>query len=192
MESIVIEPTVLAQWHKLVQEAAKNSNHKLDHELEHYLVNVLIRCSQRPNICSKALADDYLNACSLMNTQKSVKLQDVGDQCLMLTGFWPKRAQKRLVDVGYYVRLGRSSYLHAANGISAALGELYRQISQAFVELMDVLASMRDMTQPQLCLLSEIDTWQQTGSAYSLAKIGRDQPQLALSLHQSINSVKKH
>ena len=191
MDSLVIEPTAIAQWHSLVQEACHSNHYSLDHELEHYLVNVLMRSTQRADICSSALAIDYLAAANLQPQQKAVKYQDIGDQCLLLTGFWPERAHKRLVDTPYYVKLGRGAYWHAAQAISKTSVHLYQLVSEAFVRLMDILATMRDMMSPNLCLLTAVEKWQQLGSEHARKKLEEYDPNLVQSLAFLRDSAEK-
>ena len=161
-EKLLLEPTATAQWKKLLQDAEQHCHSKLNEDIESYLVFTLMRFTQNPELASKALAPDYLNCASLPHQAKQQLLRDVGDQCLLLSGLFPQRAEKRLVSVGYYVDLGRTAYNHLAELLKQAFAHLYQQLSTHFVQMMDLLQNIR--REPALLPLQAIEQWQETGS----------------------------
>ena len=143
MKTVRLEPTSTAQWHALVHEAVRASGTPLPELLKSYLVFLLIRFSRRPDMAARALALSYLEAAQLSGSDTLVRMRDVGDQCLLVSGLFPQRARRRRVRVSYFVNLGQSAYQNAAGTVRHGAAELYEQLSRGFVGMMDVLQAMR-------------------------------------------------
>ena len=140
---LILEASNLAQWHALVREAEKESGCHLDEMMESYLVFTLMRFMKNQNLCTQALAPDFLNLHNLPEALRTEQLRNIGDQCLLLSGLFPKRAEKRMVRVSYYVDMGRSAYHHLSSTAQHASADLYKQLAEAFVLLMDLLQTNR-------------------------------------------------
>jgi hypothetical protein len=145
MGAIVTEPTATAQWQLLVSEAAADCDCTLDQELESYLVFLLMRFSSRPEMAQSVLALEFLQAIRSQGGLRKEQLRDVGDQCLLYSGLYPKRASRRLVNIRYYVDLGRASYEQIASSIQQGYTHVYERLSEYFVLLMDILQAMREL-----------------------------------------------
>lgn len=171
MSSIVVNPTSTAQWHALVSEAETACACQLDEELESYLVFLLMRFAGRPDMASAVLAMEYLNGLVAAGRDRVDQLRDVGDKCLLFSGLFPKRAERRRVKVSYYVGLGRSAYQQLAdNAAAAVLAKFYGHLAEAFVHMMDVLQAMRALGGERglLSPLEAYDLWADTGSPRAL------------------------
>ncbi|MDY6978308.1 MAG: hypothetical protein SV201_00390 [Pseudomonadota bacterium] len=158
------EHTPLSQWHTLVSEAEQAVGVTLEPELESYLVFTLMRYLNRPEMAQRVLALDYLEAAHCQGREQQERLRDVGDQCLLYSGLFPRRAERRRVRVSYYVDLGRSAYHHlGSSGIP--LSALYAELAQTFVLAMDILQAIRNLRrEQQLDPLGSLELWQDTGS----------------------------
>ncbi len=166
MTKILLEPTATAQWHGLVREAARACNSDLDEELESYLVFLLMRFAQRPEMARSVLALDYLRG--LQQPRQRDRLQNVGDQCLLYSGLFPQRARRRRVSLSYYVDLGRGAYLQLGESLERSWGRLFERLSEGFVRLRDVLQATRALNAPEpLDLLALHELWAECGSARS-------------------------
>lgn len=161
-EKLILQPTATSHWKELLQDAEHKCNCSLDDEVESYLIFTLIRFTQNPHLASTALAPDFLKTQYLAGHARQQQLRDVGDQCLLLSGLFPQRAEKRLVRVSYYVDLGRSAYDHLSQLLRQAMAELYRLLAHQFVQLMDVLQNLR--SEPALQPLQALELWADTGS----------------------------
>lgn len=169
MPKLVLEPTATAQWQALVHEAEAACNRRLGEPLESYLVFLLQRFMDQPQLLDRVMALEYLRALEAQGRLQQRELQSVGDQCLLFSGLFPKRAQRRLVRVSYFVRLGRSAYEQLAGLAERGRETLYTELSQAFVPLMDVLLAMRELDgRPALTPLQAVELWQDTGSERAL------------------------
>jgi hypothetical protein len=172
MAKIVTAQTEMAQWYELVQEAVKKSHCTLDEEMEGYLVLMLMRYARQPEMADRVMAMEYLQALLAGGSIRSEQLREVGDQCLLYSGLFPKRAQKRLVKVRYYIDLGRSSYHQVAEGLQKSSAQLYARLAKYFVHLMEVLHSMRGFDRDhsfEPLLLHEL--WNECGSEQALQQL---------------------
>lgn len=155
----------LSQWHSLVNDAEQAAGVSLEPDLESYLVFTLMRYLSRPDMAQRVLALDYLQAAHCQGREQQDRLRDVGDQCLLYSGLFPRRAERRRVRISYYVDLGRTAYHHLGSS-RVALSSLYAELAHAFVSAMDVLQAIRGMREEQrLDPLNCLDLWQDTGSA---------------------------
>ena len=99
-----------ALWSEVVRSAEDRCSIALRDELETYLVSLLIRYTDKPEVAKQLFAASFLKAMQSSETEKFTSLQSVGDQCLLFAGLFPQAAEKRLVKISYFVDLGRSSY----------------------------------------------------------------------------------
>ena len=172
MTSLVLQPTDTAQWHALVAEAQHACHHTLSEPLESYLVFMLMRFTGRPDLVARAMALEFLDAQGEGSRQPD-KLRDVGDKCLLFSGLFPQLAERRLVRVSYFVRLGRSAYKQLGMLVDRETDRLYAQLSEAFVPVMDVLQAMRGMSgEPALGPLAAAELWADTGSRMAFQTLG--------------------
>lgn len=170
MSALVLEPTSTAQWHALVCEAETASRTRLDEELESHLVFLLMRFLGRADLANSVLGLAYLQSFTEVGRVREEKLREVGDQCLLYSGFFPKQAQRKRVQISYFVDLGRSAYTHLAQVRVDAIAELYQHLADDFIRMMDVLAAIRklDAQWPRLEPLEAFPLWEATGSAQAL------------------------
>jgi hypothetical protein len=172
MTTLVLQPTDTAQWHALVAEAQQACQHNLDEPLESYLVFMLMRFTERADLVARAMALEFLDA-QTDGSQKPDRLREVGDKCLLFSGFFPQLAERRLVRVSYFVRLGRSAYRQLATLVDRETDQLYAHLAEAFVPVMDVLQAMRGLSgKPVLGPLAAAELWVDTGSRVAFRTLG--------------------
>lgn len=169
MQELILNPTQLSQWHALISEAQENTASSLDEELESYLIFLLIRFTTKADIAERFLALDYLESLQKYGKQRSNKLKDVGDHCLLFSGLFPQIAKQRRVKISYFVDLGRSAYRELSSN-SEQHFDLFNELAHRFVLLMDVLQAIRklDANHPTLEPLHAYDLWTDTGSQQAL------------------------
>ncbi len=159
--ALITQDTSLKLWQEAVREAEQLCKVSLNNQLETYLVSLLIRHTNCPEILKKILATSFLEALDLPMHERAFSLQRVGDQCLLLAGLFPKIAEKKHVKLSYFVDLGRSAYAT----ISLQARDLYWSLACQFVALMDVLQSIRGN---DMLPLEAYDQWQSVGSKRAL------------------------
>ncbi len=162
MSDLILEPTAVAGWQRLVREAARDCRIELAEELEGYLVHTLIHLTREARLGRGAIAPQYLEALLASGPAGAADLRRVGDQCLLLAGLYPRQASRRLVRVGYFIDIGRSAYARLHELLEKANARLYRQLAETFVSLTDVLQGLRG--EGALSALEAIEYWQDTGS----------------------------
>ncbi len=165
MSKVLISGSQVADWQKLVSEAEAELGVSLDEDMQSYLVFTLMHYSRQPDMASRIMALDYLQAMHNSGSAAQQQMREVADQCLLLTGLFPARARRRRVSLTYYVDLGRSAYQSLAESL-ASMTEFYSRMAQQFIQAMDTLHTIRRMSEGQLQLdpLEAFNLWQQTGS----------------------------
>lgn len=145
MSKLVVEPTITSQWQKLVKDAAITSEYKLDDELESYLVFLLMRNADRPEMTDSVLALEYLQGMLNEGTQRTEQLREVGDKCLLYSGLFPEHAYHKHVHIHYFIDIGQASYQQIAETLQRSYAKMYQRLSEYFVMLMEILQTIREM-----------------------------------------------
>ena len=184
--NLILEQTEVAQWHSLVKEAEQQCSCQLDESMESYLVFTLMRFMKDQDLATQAMALAYLRSHGLPKSMRIEQLRDIGDQCLLLSGLYPKHAERRLVRVSYYVNIGRSAYHHISDNVQKSVAELYRQLAEAFITLMDLLQAIREFSSPALQPIQSLELWSDTGSARAFDRLAES----AIPLHESLIDTK--
>lgn len=162
MMSLLTHNTPDLLWHDLVRYAENRCAVNLKKELEAYLVTLLMRYMNKPEVAKQVFAHAFLEAMSYQRNQREVSLQHVGDQCLLFAGLFPHAAQKKYVNITYFVEMGRTAY----STISHQTNDLYDSLALQFVVLMDVLQSISP--HQTLLPLEAYDQWYELGSQRAL------------------------
>ncbi len=181
-KKLILASSELAQWHELVCAAEADYGCHLDEAMQSYLVFTLMRFMKKQDLNTRALALDYLQTHDLPNKMKQKQLRDVGDQCLLVSGLYPKRAAKKLVRVSYYVNLGRSAYHHLSDCAQQGVAELYHQLEETFIVLMDLLQTIRQYNTPVMQAIAAMELWSDTGSKFAYNQLASN----ALPLHENL------
>lgn len=174
MQAIMLGPTAAAQWQELVHQAAANCGTRLDEELESYLVFLLMRYAERPQLAEAVMALEYLRSQLQAGAVRTEQLRQVGDQCLLYSGLFPLRARRRRVQVRYYVDLGRSAYDQLSDHIRAGWAQVFARLSEDFICLMEVLHAMRFLDpHTRLDDLAVLELWEECGSRSARRELQR-------------------
>jgi len=184
--NLILEQTEVAQWHSLIKEAEEQCSCHLDESMESYLVFTLMRFMKDQDLATQAMALEYLRSHNLPKSMRIEHLRDIGDQCLLVSGLYPQRAEKRLVRVSYYVNMGRSAYHHISDNVQQSVADLYRQLAETFVTLMDLLQTIREFSSPALQPFQNLELWSDTGSMGALDRLSGS----AMPLHESLIDTK--
>jgi hypothetical protein len=93
-------------------------------------------------------------------------LRSVGDASLFVAGFFSDSLQRRLVDSDYYIALGANAYSRLAGDDQDAFADVFGEMADKFVPLVDVLAEISDRASlgSNRELLRLYDRWLRTGS----------------------------
>jgi len=166
MPELIIQPTTTAQWHSLVHDAENCCAQHLNEELESYLVFLLMRFTECPELINSIISVELLETSHQFGKMRQDRLQEVGDKCLLFSGLFPEIANRRRVTIRYYVDLGQTAYGALSSLDSKKLAQLFSQLQTGFTYMMDVLQTMRVLHKdvPLLQPLTAYELWQDTGS----------------------------
>ena len=173
-------------FRKSVATATAKQSVELDDHTEYYVVNLLTLYSR-----SEALFDRTENGTELRPlarilaeavdspepAERNFALQRVGDLSLFLAGFFGEGLSRKLVDVDYYVQMGGAAYgTLSANVRGSVRGRLlsavFEELASKFIELVDVLAEIRDASRVQdTDILRMYEIWLKTGSTRAERKL---------------------
>lgn len=156
--TLLTSKTPVILWHEVIKNAEDRCSITLNEELEAYLISLLIRYTDKPEVAQQIFAKAFLSALQQGVKQRALSLQTVGDQCLLYAGLFPRHAEKRTVKITYFVDLGRAAY----SNISNTTNDLYWSLALQFVVLTDVLQSIRQPS--DLLPLEAYEQWSQLGS----------------------------
>jgi hypothetical protein len=182
MNTLILEPTVTAEWKTLVKEAEEANHYSLSEDLESYLVFLLARFTSQPEIANSVLALDFLRSLEHTGQQRTEALREVGDKSLLFAGLFPNRANRRRVKISYFVDIGRNAYSALATLSKKTTSELYIALDDGFVTLMDVLHVMRELANQNAALtpLQAAELWHDTHSRHALAVLRRTTQAMAV------------
>jgi hypothetical protein len=152
--SLLFNDSSKVLWEEVVKEAESRCAVKLDYTLEVYLVSLLARYTDKPEIAKRIFANALLMAMEKAECERGVLLQQVGDECLIFSGLFPRAAKSKNVNIGYFVDIGRSAY----GQISTKTGDLFGSLAVRFVQLMDILQSIKPG--PDLLPLEAFEQWE--------------------------------
>lgn len=160
--NLLIHSTSSALWQEVIKQAESKCSVNLKQELESYLISLLMRYTSKPEVATETIATTYLQALSENQKIQRITLQNVGDQCLLFAGLFPRIAEKRQVKISYFVGLGQGAYAT----ISQCANDVYGLLAIQFVVLMDVLQTIRQGS--DLLPLEAYEQWNEVGSQRAL------------------------
>lgn len=139
-----------------------------------YVVHLLSSFA-RPGRCGAAASDEMPLAFRLGEALESgghrqrALLREVGDASLFLSGFFPDRLRRSLVDVDYYAALGGFAYGSLSQDDHEALAPVFSELSARFLTFVDVLSdvSTRSALTNSTDLLRLYERWLRTGSRHA-------------------------
>jgi hypothetical protein len=163
---LLVNPNPISLWRDIIQEAKTTCAAPLEDELESYLVLLLARFSNKPEIVKQIMATKFLESVNLSPRQRAAAFQHIGDTCLIFSGLFPGIVEKRLVKISYFIGLGQAAYMTA----SRTNHDVFYGLAQQFVVLMDILQSTRQYTRdcPDLLPLQAYELWNESGSQRAL------------------------
>jgi len=170
MSELLIHTSATAEWLSLVNDAESAAALHLDEEMQSYLVFLLMRFTGQPELAASVLAVEYLQSMQSQGRIGHDQLRNVGDKCLLYSGLFPERAERRRVKISYFVDLGRSAYQQLSDRMEHSAAAMYHHLAAAFVSLMDILQTMRTLGNRanHLGPFHAFELWRDTGSKVAL------------------------
>ena len=175
MSNVTVYPTCTASWQSLVLEAQAASHIELTEDLQSYLVFLLMRYAENTLLNEKPIAIDFLETLHQRGKIQQTHLREVGDTCLIVSGFFPGFEETRLVQINYFVGMGQGAYSSLSHLSQKTYAQLFHELSAGFVSMMDVLQTMREMSSdtPILTPLAAAELFSETQSKHALETLDR-------------------
>ena len=106
-------------------------------------------------------------------TEQRRRLKQVGDAALVLTGLFPNRLSRSLVDVDYYMRIGGIAYDSLSHDELDLFSTAFGELASRFGDVVDLLGDVGDRSQlgSPADLLRLYERWQKTGSAHCARRL---------------------
>jgi len=117
----------------------------------------------------KMLAELLLTATSAQAQEKIGRLKKLGDSSLYISGFFPDSFQRKIIDVDYYVDMGKIAYDSLSSSVKEdTFAKLYKEISVKFLDLVDALSLMSRKAKilDDENVLRLMDIYSKTGSTF--------------------------
>lgn len=164
---LTLATTVDEFFHEVVSKALSAKQLSASEPAGWYLVNLL------GTLASSQLSDEPLGlklaqAGERGGSGERVKsLKEVGDTSLVLAGFFAESLGRGMVDVDYYVSLGKSAYTQLARQLEAggrsagqrSITEVYAELASKFPAFVEVLTEVKkhiDFGQSDVVRLYEV------------------------------------
>lgn len=161
-----------------VEDAKERLRVKISDETEFYVVDLLFRYTDVKTLSTTHVETDtgtftelFLKSQEESSDRRALILKYIGDTTLFLTGYFSDSFQRSLVDISYYASLGQASYQNLLDLLSARvirwrLEEVFDELSEKFVQVMDILAEVAASDGPQqaMDLLRIYERWVRTRS----------------------------
>lgn len=175
-----IEASAESFFFELVHSAVENQKIKVQPETEFYVVKLLSRFIFSESLYSKnsegelqdqpiaLLYKEALEA-EAPPIQKTL-FQNVGDISLYKAGFFQESLNRAKIDIDYYIGLGGSAYLNAAQITDEKhFRALFSELSDKFGRFVNVLFEVSEKTsiattKTEADLFRMYDMWSKTGS----------------------------
>jgi len=158
----------LAGWRALLTEAQHVARVYLAPAIEDYLVRLLARAVGLPGGLEQD-AQAFVERLAVRANPRQA-LVAVGDECLLFAGLFPEQAIRKGIPITYFVQVGVNAYReYAAGQREASMRVIYATLATQFVDLLDVLHTLRELEQTTPCIdaMNAYQLWRETGSTHA-------------------------
>jgi hypothetical protein len=166
---------VTEYFRDLVEDALDHQGVDVEDLTAWYLVQLLATFARTDAVRGEAVWSDAPLAIRLGRaletggTQQRMLLRQVGDAALFISGFFPDRLRRSLVDAHYYATLGGYAYGSLSRLGDEALAPVFEELADQFDPLVEVLG---EVSEKSACaspndLLRLYERWLRTGSRRS-------------------------
>ena len=172
-EAILRNETPTEYFRDLVESALQHQQLTVHELTSFYVVNLLagfVHLDRSPVARSdEALGIRLAQALQSAGMAQRDGLRSVGDTSLFISGFFSDSLNRSLVDVDYYIQLGRRAYGSLAQQGDDSFGDAFEELAVKFHAFVDVLAevSERSALTSNADLLRLYERWLRTGSRRS-------------------------
>lgn len=140
MKQISITVPETAHWHALIGKAEHLSHNLLPHGIEDYLIRLFMRVEQEEHIKLPKKGKHSQTATT------EDKLQRLGDQCLMLCGFYPEATEEYGVAKDEFIAMGVESYKKLASMVHGENELIFIYLAENFEQVSDLLCYISNLS----------------------------------------------
>ncbi|MCB1875222.1 MAG: hypothetical protein KDH88_04530 [Chromatiales bacterium] len=152
----VTETSLLAFFHRSIDDAARNQRLEAADATLVYLANLLTDYARAERLFDytsdgtglRPLALQYADALETRSrSERRMILQRLGDVALFVSGLFAGALSRRSVGVDYYIAMGGSAYAYLVedpmdHGSGRLQGDVFRELSLRFARFVDVIAEV--------------------------------------------------
>jgi hypothetical protein len=163
---------VTEYFRELVDDVAGQQQLGLDPMTSYYVVQLLSTFARTDAAaCDAFWTEQPLGALlgeaiAAGGSEQRRRLRKVGDATLVLSGLFPARLSRSLVDVHYYMRIGGIAYDSLSHDDADLFSPAFAELASRFGDVADLLGDVGDRCQlgSPADLLGLYERWQKTGS----------------------------
>ena len=182
----------LYHWNQLIQDACDYTHIELLPESHSYLLLTLVQYIQDESLTEQAVEFDLLFDDPRSNPNHQQQLKAQADHCLILAGLFPAQLDRHSIRISRYVNLGISCYQRLSQLVDNDDRYIYEKLAQSFVELVDVLHTVRSFTgSPAMPLIQAMELWSDTGSKIAYQALTSNRQSIPLN-ETFIDQAYKH
>jgi hypothetical protein len=170
---------VTEYFRELVDEAVGRQRAELDPMTSYYVVRLLTAFTRTDSAASGAFWSEAPmgallgEAMAVGGSEQRRRLRQVGDAALVLSGLFPNRLRRSLVDVDYYMKIGGMAYDSLSHDDADLFATAFAELAARFGVVVDILGDVGDHCKlgSPADLLTLYERWQLTGSERLVAQL---------------------
>ena len=170
---------VTEYFRELVDDVAGQQRLGLDPMTSYYVVQLLATFARTDaDACDAFWTGQPMGALlgeaiAAGGSEQRRRLRKVGDASLVLSGLFPNRLRRSLVDVDYYMRIGGIAYDSLSHDDADLFATAFAELAARFDIVVDVLGDVGDHCKlgSPADLLTLYERWQRTGSDRLVAQL---------------------
>lgn len=138
-----------AHWHALISKAEFLAHRVLPQGIEDYLIRLFMRFEREASaIEAENISPD--------TTKMNLKLRSLGDQCLLLCGFYPESSQEYGVALEEFISMGKEAYQKLASSESGEEAMTFEYLATHFKQISELLCFIHGFTGQQVKTVSHV------------------------------------
>lgn len=166
-------------FRELVDDVAGQQRLGLDPMTSYYVVQLLATFTRTDAAACEVFWTDQPmgallgEAIAAGGSEQRRRLRKVGDASLVLSGLFPNRLARSLVDVDYYMRIGGIAYDSLSHDEADLFATAFSELASRFGDVVDLLGDVGERCQlgSPADLLRLYERWQTTASVHCARRL---------------------
>jgi hypothetical protein len=139
-------------FHTHVKKSIQNQHIEITEISEHYLVQLLVDFALTSRAFKLTLNDERPLALIYHHAQfetapaRITTFKELGDFSLFISGFFPDSLNRKVIDIDYYISLGRGAYENLSTIFerfhSSDFNSLFHELAEKFTTLTNILSEI--------------------------------------------------